>query len=103
MTYGDIHRTNEAHWSTYHFEVADTATMQRHFTDYEQECEACLARGLVMPAYDFVLKCSHAFNVLDARGAVSVTERTSYVSRVRSIARRVAEAYVAMIGAGKEA
>lgn len=102
VTYGDIHKRNEAHWSTYNFEVADTATMQRHFTDYEQECEACLARGLVMPAYDFVLKCSHTFNVLDARGAVSVTERTSYVSRVRSIARRVAEAYVAMIGAGSE-
>ena len=64
------------------------------FTDYERECESCLANGLVAPAYDFVLKCSHAFNLLDARGAISVTERTGYIGRVRNVARNVAEAYV---------
>jgi glycyl-tRNA synthetase alpha chain len=97
VTYGDVHRANEAQWSAYHFEVADVCTLQRHFTDYEQECESCLARGLVAPAYDFVLKCSHAFNQLDARGAISVTERTGYIARVRNLARRVADAYVTQL------
>ena len=83
--------------SAYNFDVADVGILQRHFTDYEQECESCLARGLVMPAYDFVLKCSHMFNLLDARGAISVTERTGYIGRVRNIARRVAELYVAQL------
>jgi glycyl-tRNA synthetase alpha chain len=88
---------NEAQWSAYNFDVSDVAVLQRHFTDYEHECESCLGRGLVMPAYDFVLKCSHAFNLLDARGAISVTERTGYIARVRNIARRVAEMYVAQL------
>ena len=91
VTYGDVHKVNEAQWSAYNFEVADVAVLQRHFTDYEQECERCLARGLVPPAYDFVLKCSHAFNLLDARGVISVTERTGYIGRVRNVARQVAE------------
>ncbi len=97
VTYGDVHQVNEAQWSGYHFDVADVAVLQRHFTDYEQECESCLAHGLVAPAYDFVLKCSHAFNQLDARGALSVTERTGYIARVRNIARRVAEVYVTQL------
>lgn len=95
VTYGNVHRASEAQWSAYHFDVSDIAILQRHFADFEQECESCLARGLVLPAYDFVLKCSHTFNVLDARGALSVTERTGYIARVRNIARRVAEAYMA--------
>jgi glycyl-tRNA synthetase alpha chain len=97
VTYGDVHRANEAQFSAYNFEIADIATLQRHFSDYEDECERCLAHDLVAPAYDFVLKCSHAFNQLDARGAISVTERTSYISRVRTMARRVAERYVASL------
>jgi glycyl-tRNA synthetase alpha chain len=102
VTYGDVHKMNEAQFSAYHFEVADIGGLQRRFTDYENECESCLAHGLVAPAYDFVLKCSHAFNQLDARGAVSVTERTSYISRVRNIARRVAEQYVAVLAERRE-
>ncbi len=97
VTYGDVHRANEAQWSAYHFDVSEVAVLQRHFADYEQECESCLAHGLPLPAYDFVLKCSHAFNIMDARGALSVTERTGYIARVRNIARRVAEAYMAAI------
>jgi len=97
VTYGDVHRVNEAQWSAYNFDTSNVSMLQRHFTDYEQECESCLARGLVMPAYDFVLKCSHTFNLLDARGAISVTERTGYIARVRTIARRVAELYVVQL------
>jgi glycyl-tRNA synthetase alpha chain len=63
---------------------------------YEAECKQCLEKDLVLPAYDFVLKCSHAFNLLDARGAISVAERTSYIGRVRGLASKVAEGYVAL-------
>lgn len=103
VTYGDVHRANEAQWSAYHFDVADVSVLQRHFADYEQECESCLAHGLALPAYDFVLKCSHTFNMMDARGALSVTERTGYIARVRNIARRVAEAYVAAMATAEPA
>ena len=75
-TYGDVFRANEAQWSVYNFDTADVSMLQRSFADYERECENCLARGLALPAYDFVLKTSHMFNLLDARGAISVTERT---------------------------
>ena len=97
VTYGDVHKVNEAQYSVYNFELADVPTLQKAFTDYERECERCLARGLVRPAYDFVLKTSHAFNLLDARGAISVTERTGYIARVRNLARKVAEGYVAQL------
>ncbi len=93
VTYGDVYKANEAQWSVYNFDVADIPWLQRTFTDYERECDACLARGLARPAYDFVLKASHTFNLLDARGAISVTERTSYIARVRNMARKVAELY----------
>ena len=99
VTYGDVYRRNEAQWSVYHFELADVPLLQRHFVDYERECERCLERGLTRPAYDFVLKTSHVFNLLDARGAISVTERTGYIARVRNLARKVAEAYVAELEA----
>jgi len=103
LTYGDVHRAGEAEWSTYHFDVSDAGALQRHFADYERECESCLAHGLVMPAYDFVLKCSHVFNMLDARGAISVTERTGYIARVRNIARRVAEVHMAKLAEREQA
>ncbi|MBN1629497.1 MAG: glycine--tRNA ligase subunit beta [Thermoleophilia bacterium] len=102
VTYGDVYRTNEAQWSVYNFELADIGLLQRSFVDYERECESCLERGLTRPAYDFVLKTSHMFNLLDARGAISVTERTGYIARVRNIARRVAEMYAAQLEAGED-
>jgi glycyl-tRNA synthetase len=94
VTYGDVYKANEAQWSVYNFDLADISLLQRSFADYERECERCLEKGLARPAYDFVLKASHAFNLLDARGAISVTERTGYIARVRNLARKVAEAYV---------
>ncbi len=101
VTYGDVYRTNEAEWSVYNFELADIPLLQQSFVDYERECERCLERGLSRPAYDFVLKTSHMFNLLDARGAISVTERTGYIARVRNIARKVAELYAAQIQEGQ--
>jgi glycyl-tRNA synthetase len=98
VTYGHVHKANEAQWSVYNFDLADISLLQRAFTDHEQECERCLERGLSRPAYDFVLKASHTFNLLDARGAISVTERTGYIARVRNLARKVAEAFVAELG-----
>ena len=83
----------------YNFDLADIPLLQRSFSDYERECERCLDRGLARPAYDFVLKASHTFNLLDARGAISVTERTGYIARVRNMARKVAEAYVGQFDA----
>ncbi len=103
VSYGDVHKKNEAEWSAYHFELADIAMLQKAFAEYEGECERCLERGLVRPAYDFVLKTSHTFNVLDARGAVSVTERTGYIARVRNLARKVAEAYNAQVTSADDA
>ncbi|MHB8792371.1 MAG: glycine--tRNA ligase subunit alpha [Thermoleophilia bacterium] len=94
VTYGDVYQKNEAQWSKYNFETADTELLFAHFTDYEQECELCLAAGLPLPGYDYVLKCSHAFNLLDARGVISVTDRTGYIARVRNLARRCAEMYL---------
>ena len=98
VTYGDVYRENERQWSAYNFEVADTAMLLRRFEDDERECRACLERGLPLPAYDYVLKCSHAFNLLDARGAISVTERVAYIARVRTLARLVARAYLEVRG-----
>jgi glycyl-tRNA synthetase alpha chain len=94
-TYGDVYRESERQFSTYHFEVADVDALLAHFRASEAECRRCLEHGLPLPAYDQVLRCSHAFNVLDARGAISVTERVAYIARVRNLARAVAQAYVA--------
>ena len=96
VTYGDVYLASEQQFSTYNFAVADVDTLLRHFADHEAAVGSCLAAGLPLPAYDHVLKCSHAFNLLDARGAISVTERVAYIARVRTLARHVAEAYVAM-------
>ncbi len=95
VTYGDVYRENERQWSTYNFDVADTAMLQRHFEEYEVECRRCLEAALPIAAYDYVLKCSHAFNLLDARGSISVTDRTAYIQRVRTLARDTCEAYLA--------
>lgn len=90
LSYGDIYHRNEVEWSRYNFEEADTSLWFRHFDDYEKEAKRLLVRDLPLPAYDFVMKASHAFNMLDARGAISVTERTGYISRIRELAHLVA-------------
>jgi glycyl-tRNA synthetase alpha chain len=94
VTWGDVYRESERQWSTYNFEVAPVEVLARRFGEHEAECLELLERRLPLPAYDQVLKCSHAFNLLDARGAVSVTERAQYIGRVRRLARRTAELYV---------
>ena len=93
-TYGDIYLQDEIDYSTYNFEVADVEALQTWFDMYEREAKRVVEKGLVLPAYDYVLKCSHSFNLLDARGAISVTERTNYIARVRVLARLCAQAYV---------
>ena len=94
VTWGDVYRENERQWSVYNFEEAPVAVLVRRFEEHEAECDHLVGRGLPIPAYDQVLKCSHAFNLLDARGAISVTERAGYIARVRNLARRVAQLYV---------
>lgn len=93
-TYGDIYHKNEVEWSGYNFEHASTEMWFRHFDDYEKEAKRLIELGLPIPAYDFVMKASHAFNLLDARGAISVTERNRYIGRIRDIACLVAESYI---------
>ena len=94
ITFGDVYRENERQWSIYNFEEAPVDVLTRRFTEHEEECLHLLDRGLPLPAYDQVLKCSHAFNLLDARGALSATERAAYIGRVRTLARRVAQLYL---------
>ncbi|MDH5638192.1 MAG: glycine--tRNA ligase subunit alpha [Nitrospinota bacterium] len=96
VTYGQVHHRSEVEFSDYNFNHADTALHFKWFDEYEQEANRLLEKNLVLPAYDFCLKCSHAFNMLDARGAISVTERTGYIGRVRSIARKCAQGYLAL-------
>jgi glycyl-tRNA synthetase alpha chain len=83
-------------FSRYNFEEADVDMLLSLFTMYEKECVRLVAKGLVLPAYDYVMKCSHTFNLLDARGAISVTERASYIGKVRNVARLCAEGYLQM-------
>jgi len=97
VTYGQVHLEDERQWSRYNFEEANIEMLLRHFEDWEKEAMRLLDKSLVMPAYDAVMKCSHLFNLLDARGAISVTERTSCIGRVRTVARRVAEQYLGAI------
>jgi glycyl-tRNA synthetase alpha chain len=94
VTWGDVYRENERQWSVYNFEEAPVDVLTRRFDEHEAECRHLLDRELPIPAYDQVLKCSHTFNLLDARGAISVTERAGYIGRVRALARRVAQAYL---------
>jgi glycyl-tRNA synthetase len=95
LTSGDINLQAEQEQSTYYFEVADVERLKAMYDLYEQEANVCLAKNLILPAHDYVLKCSHTFNVLDARGAIGITERQAYFGRMRDISRRVAEAYLA--------
>lgn len=95
LTYGDIYHRNEVEWSTYNFEEANTEMWFRHFNDFENEAKKLIEKNLPLPAYDFVIKCSHAFNILDARGVISVTERTGYIARIRDLSKKIAECYVA--------
>jgi glycyl-tRNA synthetase len=92
-TYGDVHLKGEQEHSKYYFEVADVTRLRQMFDLFEAEANEALSQGLVLPAHDSVLKCSHTFNVLDTRGAVGVTERQALFSRMREISRKVAEAY----------
>jgi glycyl-tRNA synthetase alpha chain len=94
ISYGDVHHQGEVEHSHYNFEEADTGMLFKMFDMFEQEALRVNEKGLVLPAYDYVLKCSHAFNLLDARGAISVTERTGFIHRVRNLARSCAEEYV---------
>jgi glycyl-tRNA synthetase alpha chain len=94
ISYGDVHHQTEVDYSHYNFELADTAMLFQLFDMYEGEFKRAVDAGLVQPAYDYVLKCSHTFNLLDARGAISVTERQSYIARVRNLAKVVSVAYV---------
>ena len=94
LNYGDVHRQSEVEYSTYNFEHANVDMLFDLFSTYEKETHACLDAGLVLPATDHVLRCSHTFNMLDARGVISVTERVSYIERVRRLAQRIARAYV---------
>ena len=94
ITYGDVHHQQEVEQSTYNFEQADVAMLLKLFEQYEAESLRVVQNGLVLPAYEFCLKCSHTFNLLDARGAISVTERTGYIGRIRNLARACAEGYL---------
>lgn len=93
VTYGDVYHQNEVEQSRYNFELADTAWLFQQFADYERQAGRLLEEGLPLPGYELVMKCSHTFNLLDARGAISVTERAAYIGRVRTLARAVAKSY----------
>jgi glycyl-tRNA synthetase len=94
LTYGDLYFNNEVEWSHHNFEAQDAKMWLRHFEDYEREAKRLVALKLPIPAYDFVIKASHAFNMLDARGVISVSERASYIANIREIAKTVAEGYL---------
>ncbi len=94
VTYGQVHHQQEVEQSTYNFEVADVDMLFSLFNQYEAESRRIIDQALVLPAYEYCLKCSHTFNLLDARGAISVTERTGYITRIRNLARACAEAYL---------
>ena len=93
VTYRDVFHQNEVEQSTFNFEHSDAAMLFRHFDEYEAQARRLIEVPLALPAYEMVMKCSHTFNLLDARGAISVTERAGYIARVRNLARAVAQAY----------
>ena len=93
ITYGDVYHQNEVEQSRYNFELSSPDLLFKHFGDFEGEAKRLIEAQCVLPAYEMVLKASHTFNLLDARGAISVTERAAYIGRVRTLARAVAEAY----------
>jgi glycyl-tRNA synthetase alpha chain len=93
LRYGDIYHQNEVEQSRYNFEASDPAWLFGQFAGFERESKRLIEAGLPLPAYDMALKCSHTFNLLDARGAISVTERAGYIGRIRTLSRQVAQAY----------
>jgi glycyl-tRNA synthetase alpha chain len=95
VTYGQVFRRAEREFSAYNFEFADTARLVAHFADAEEECRRLVDHRLALPAYDQCLKASHLFNLLDARGAISVTERAAYILRVRALAKACCETWLA--------
>ena len=95
VTYGDIHKKAEWELSVYNFELADVDMLVKIFDMYERESIRISEKSIVLPAYDYCLKCSHTFNILDARGAISVTERTHYIDRIRNLAKLVSRNYLA--------
>jgi glycyl-tRNA synthetase alpha chain len=95
VTYGDVYHQNEVEQSRYNFDVANVDMLLQHFAQFEAEAKRLAEAELVLPAYEMVMKCSHVFNLLDARGAISVTERAAYIGRVRALARLIAQAYYA--------
>jgi len=94
ISYGEIHHKAEVEFSKFNFDIADIKLLRKWFDDFEKESKRLIKEDLVLPAYEFCLRCSHTFNLLDARGAFSVTERTGYIARVRKLAKSVAEAYL---------
>jgi glycyl-tRNA synthetase alpha chain len=94
VKYGDVHKQGEIEWSYYNFEESDAGMLFKMFDMCEKESLALIKKELVLPAYDYCLKCSHIFNLLNARGVISVTERQRYMGRVRNLARQVADGYV---------
>jgi glycyl-tRNA synthetase alpha chain len=95
VTWADVYRENERQWSRYNFEAAPVDVLTRRFSEYEEEARQLIELGLPLPAYDQVLKANHAFNLLDARGAISVAERAAYIARIRDLVRDVAKTYLA--------
>ncbi|MFN4132380.1 MAG: glycine--tRNA ligase subunit alpha [Caldimicrobium sp.] len=94
ITYGEIHLRDEVEFSLFNFEVANVETLKNLFETYEKEANTLFDLGLALPGYDYVLKCSHTFNLLDARGALSPIERANYIARVRALAKKAAETYL---------
>jgi glycyl-tRNA synthetase alpha chain len=95
VSYGDVYHQNEVEQSKYNFEYSDPDWLLKQFDQYEEQARRLLGAGLALPGYEMVIKCSHTFNLLDARGTISVTERAGYIGRVRALARQVAQAYYA--------
>jgi len=93
VTYGDVYHQNEVEQSKYNFETSDAKWLLSQFNDFEAQAKRLITEGLALPGYEMVLKCSHTFNLLEARGAISVTERAAYIAKVRSLAKLVAQAY----------
>ena len=97
-TYGDVHKQSEYEFSRYNFEVADVAMLFEHFENAQKECKRCLEENLLLPAYDYCLMASHTFNVLDARKAISVTQRQNYILKIRELAKGCALKYKEVVG-----
>lgn len=101
-TYGDVHKLDEVQFSKYNFEASDTSMLLKQFDMYEAECKKLLQDNIVLPAYDYALKCSHTFNLLDARKSIGVAQRTRYIGRVRSMAKGCADGYLKLISSPEQ-